>query len=630
MRTHLSISQFRRFSILSNHRRPGLLALAAATLVAWSISSAQAQQPWPTGGSPAGPSMRTASRIMVWETPRNRAAQQPPAFAPQSHDAPSFQQTAGRSPSWQSEQPPVVPPHEGSAEQGKQYLLLRNDNVMHAAVQKEENAYRLEYENGSVTMPEREVVCVGDTMAELYAFKRGKIDELTSIEKTVRAALHAKLARWCVRYGMVDLALDEMGLARYHDAENPEVKLSEQQVLTAASTPKPIRPFESSSNAGGPTSGPAAPSPNIAERTPQPTGPTDLLPGQRTIFDVRQENAIAETRDEPPTSSFEQGLGGRLASEILRSDQPTLQELEELVREMPEGTMKYFTQELQPLLVKRCGTAQCHGPGSTSEFRLSATGAASGSGRIATQRNLYSTLQWINRLEPTSSPLLTNAIAPHGGMSEAVLLNKDFVQAQGIAQWIRQVAQNAGYGSSLSTIASRRRELEQRSAALDDNPAYMLTPAARRLKELEREENALAGNPPSNGMARTPLPPTGANRNGGFGADVSPQAMEQMFESPFSLAEQDPTLGEDGLRRGGPIEPFTPKDPFDPTAFNRRHFDPALLAEEANQRAEAERRRSAQMAVEEAFPRQPAPNGQWAPPRTATHPAPMQTTTRRY
>jgi hypothetical protein len=89
-------------------------------------------------------------------------------------------------------------------------------------------------------------------------------------------------------------------------------------------------------------------------------------------------------------------------------------ELERLVRSLPPSTVEAFTSTVQPMLLNYCATAGCHGPNSSSSFTLSRAPLEKIAARRLTERNLYNTLQWIDRDNPVDSKLLTSAREPHG------------------------------------------------------------------------------------------------------------------------------------------------------------------------------------------------------------------------
>jgi hypothetical protein len=90
------------------------------------------------------------------------------------------------------------------------------------------------------------------------------------------------------------------------------------------------------------------------------------------------------------------------------------EELDRMLRTLPPGSIEYFTQRVQPVLMNNCTTSNCHGQQSETAFRLFRIPSDRPASRRLTQRNLYTALQWIDRENPAASKLLTVPLAPHG------------------------------------------------------------------------------------------------------------------------------------------------------------------------------------------------------------------------
>lgn len=208
------------------------------------------------------------------------------------------------------------------------------------------------------------------------------------------------------------------------------------------------------------------------------------------------------------------------------------EDLEALLRDLPPGAVETFTASIQPLLQNHCSTAGCHGPTSTSAFRLQRLPRKALDGRRLTQRNLHAVLQTIDREKPGNSPLLQSPIKPHGTAKEAVFKTRDASQYRQLVAWVHQVANCQ----------------PPRTAAGDDEQPPLLQPdsAASHAKRPGAKDPA-PRQPAQVGASTAGGPPTGA--------------------APTGAAP-----------RG-----FTPRDPFDPELFNRRYFpDRARETEQRN------------------------------------------------
>ena len=102
---------------------------------------------------------------------------------------------------------------------------------------------------------------------------------------------------------------------------------------------------------------------------------------------------------------------------------------------LPREAANEFVSRVQPLLVNRCATAGCHGPGSDNQFELQRAKLGKGSPKSYSERNLAAVLARIDRDRPASSPLLTKlrgdskttgAKPSHGGLSKSMVGRSQF------------------------------------------------------------------------------------------------------------------------------------------------------------------------------------------------------------
>jgi hypothetical protein len=113
-------------------------------------------------------------------------------------------------------------------------------------------------------------------------------------------------------------------------------------------------------------------------------------------------------------------------------------ELERQMRAMPLGTVETFTTSIQPLLLRSCAAAGCHGAGSTSTFTLMRPPMGSPMPRRMTQRNLSNTLALIDRQRPLESKLLSAAKDPHGPNQVSGAVGLDAAKNQELVAWVWQ------------------------------------------------------------------------------------------------------------------------------------------------------------------------------------------------
>ena len=226
---------------------------------------------------------------------------------------------------------------------------------------------------------------------------------------------------------------------------------------------------------------------------------------------------------------------------------PSSEELDRLVRGMPPGSVETFTQTVQPVLANNCSMAGCHGPDTESRFRLLRTPSGRPASRRLTQRNLHSTLEWIDRDTPAASRLLTAPIRPHGSAQAAVFTDQQVEQYQQLVDWVNWVAQSEEPGAS-ATHESKQ-ALPRR-----DVPPWPTIPAVH----TDSVESAGDDSP-----------------HGGLGA-YSPGRPTPYGELALGASSPPPdrpgTISSPTVKPSASMPRFVPVDPFDPAIFNRRFF----------------------------------------------------------
>jgi len=100
-----------------------------------------------------------------------------------------------------------------------------------------------------------------------------------------------------------------------------------------------------------------------------------------------------------------------------------------------------FVSKVQPLLVNRCATAGCHGPGSGNSFELQRTKLGRNPPKSYSERNIAAVLERVDRERPLSSPLLAKLRGEarsdglrqsHGDLSRE--------QSQTLRNWIESIS----------------------------------------------------------------------------------------------------------------------------------------------------------------------------------------------
>ena len=198
---------------------------------------------------------------------------------------------------------------------------------------------------------------------------------------------------------------------------------------------------------------------------------------------------------------------------------PTTDELDRLVRSLPPDAVEMFTRTIQPLLVNRCSTGACHGPGCTSRLRLNRFRAGAAPGRRTTQKNLHATMQFIDPSDPAGSELLRLPSRKHG--NTAAMFTENDRQYRILEGWIHSIA-----------------DPETAQEDPDSPPERVRSPHR----------------PPIHAMPQPRRP----------GPDA--------FAEETHTRIQDPGVANEGEDRDNdandPVR-FAPRDPFDPEIFNR-------------------------------------------------------------
>ena len=105
---------------------------------------------------------------------------------------------------------------------------------------------------------------------------------------------------------------------------------------------------------------------------------------------------------------------------------------------LDQDTARVYTTRVQPLLLKKCGNASCHGNPETSDFELL---PVRGGSRITSERNLAAVLKRIDVAKPDASDLLTGFAGNHGRGGRPVFNGPEADRQLKILQdWIEQVA----------------------------------------------------------------------------------------------------------------------------------------------------------------------------------------------
>ena len=153
---------------------------------------------------------------------------------------------------------------------------------------------------------------------------------------------------------------------------------------------------------------------------------------------VRQRlETLLQTEAAPPLSD------APAQPTILQTDAPAVS----------RAVLENFVRRVQPVLVNRCVSTDCHGTSSDHHFKMGIPQEIWGS---TSRRNLQAALEYVNADVPMESPLLQGLVMPHGGARTVLSVESgQYIQA---AQWVHQVARelsqehSAGGASRIESV----------------------------------------------------------------------------------------------------------------------------------------------------------------------------------
>ena len=151
---------------------------------------------------------------------------------------------------------------------------------------------------------------------------------------------------------------------------------------------------------------------------------------------------------------------------------------------LPREAATEYMSKVQPLLVNRCATAGCHGPGSGNSFELTRTKLGKAPPKSYSERNLTAVLERVDLERPLSSPLLAKlrgdtksfgARQSHGGLSQD--------QIQSLRIWIESISKKP------TPVAKPKVEVVDDSDASEEKDSTAASDSTKSLKELRDKQS---------------------------------------------------------------------------------------------------------------------------------------------
>jgi hypothetical protein len=256
-----------------------------------------------------------------------------------------------------------------------QFVVLKNGQTLHGSIVVLGEKYQITLENGTeLRIDSSRVDCLVASLADAYEHKFRRVEP-----RSFRA--RAALAEWCLHHRLAEQAATEIAAARLIEPANPRIAGLERRLKSLAE-PLPNRVAAGPARHAG-----------IDERPQVRQVAFDAeLPAKGATMPARQR-----TVPQQPTRS------------------------EQLAAELPAKALEEFTHFVQPFLLNRCATNNCHGSNELPTFHLIRPPLGKTLSRRLTLQNLDSVLPTIDRANPAASPLLQVPLAPHGPERHSLL-----------------------------------------------------------------------------------------------------------------------------------------------------------------------------------------------------------------
>jgi hypothetical protein len=246
------------------------------------------------------------------------------------------------------------------------------------------------------------------------------------------------------------------------------------------------------------------------------------------------ESSTATDKTAPPV--FEVDTASRH-----RSTEPKASAPESLSQLSPRSVREYVAG-IQPLLLSRCGNAQCHGDSSSTSFRLERVRIGSTNSRPATARNLAAILKQIDPDSASKSPLLKEGLQAHGGSPHTPLDGPaSLARQERLRRWV-------------IAVSSELRQLNRDEAArhVVDQAVAAKKPGAKRDPQVK----------PASATIGIPLAAE-------IKAAAKSGAAVDAIGAAIGAANKSAQSTDDRHSEGASLGPLT--DPFDPAEFNQQH-----------------------------------------------------------
>ncbi|MBX3438655.1 MAG: hypothetical protein KF861_14270 [Planctomycetaceae bacterium] len=307
-------------------------------------------------------------------------------------------------------------------------IVLSTGRVILGDVVERPGGYLVREQFGSVVVPFTQVLLTATDLPDAYR-------KFSQSLKNPTAGTHLSLAKWCFEN-------------RLYAPAQIEVK----QALLLEPDRKEARDFLKK-----------------LQRTME-TGvhPSDVVPGSNAI-DATQEADAA-------------GQPWRAYSQRRKMLAPTEDSVS--VSGLSPATVEMFVQQVQPLMMNKCGNARCHGQAATNEFRLTPCRQGMSGFRILTEKNLSAAVREVEAQSPETSRLLSALRNNHGGTGSVFTGPAADKQKAVLREWVIRAAAER----TTTDVASRPKPVVPAETQTASKPGPQRDPFLQEILAEERPD----------------------------------------------------------------------------------------------------------------------------------------------
>lgn len=381
-------------------------------------------------------------------------------------------------------------------------VLLTNGNVIFGASNQIGQTITVTRADGSsIQLSSQQIAFRGQSLSELYDYRKRTrfTGDLRRLQED---------ARWCLRFGLIRQAAQDVLLARELAPSNPE----NLQLLRL-----------------------------VAARM-KSSAPTDSAAVKMVSHESEFDPDADTTDGQPPAEISPDSLGAG-------SDEPWENRID--AKDLSDQVRHQFALRIQPMLVNRCASCHAHhNANNKTAFKLRPANFIKWAPKNALDDNLNAVIDYLSFSQPRLSPFRARSLDQHGGdrrWSPVMVNNLD--------RWLDSLRIPTGR-QGMETDSEVPEEWQNPS-----NSGASLVPAdAPRLSRLSHEDSH------GHGVARQ----AGGTLESDSGipavpAPIAPVGL-QMPDFAKPVASRGDAASAGAVRRMPKVS-----NPFDPEIFNRRH-----------------------------------------------------------